>query len=98
MGLPWVKTLTQASGITNLTSFNLYMSEKSILVFSGSPMIIPLICQTLSKEKIFPIIKDEAESARLAGFGVNSYEQKVFVNKNEAERALRIIKSLNIKS
>mgnify|MGYP001186589140 CR=1 FL=1 len=59
------------------------MSEKSVLVYSGSPMVIPLVCGALSNEKIYPIIKDEAESARLAGFGINSYEQKIFVNKME---------------
>ena len=72
------------------------MSEKSVLVYSGSPMVIPLVCGALSNEKIYPIIKDEAESARLAGFGVNSYEQKIFVNKNEVKKALGVINSLNL--
>ena len=72
------------------------MSEKSVLVYSGSPMVIPLVCGALSKEKIYPIIKDEAESARLAGFGINSYEQKIFVNKNEVKKALGVINSLNL--
>jgi|TARA_B100000965_G_scaffold326853_1_gene289493 hypothetical protein len=72
------------------------MSEKSVLVYSGSPMVIPLVCGALSNEKIYPIIKDEAESARLAGFGINSYEQKIFVNKNEVKKALGVINSLNL--
>jgi len=72
------------------------MSEKSVLVYSGSPMVIPLVCSALSNEKIYPIIKDEAESARLAGFGINSYEQKIFVNKNEVKKALGVINSLNL--
>ena len=72
------------------------MSEKSVLVYSGSPMVIPLVCTALSNEKIYPIIEDEAESARLAGFGINSYEQKIFVNKNEVKKALGVINSLNL--
>ena len=72
------------------------MSEKSVLVYSGSPMVIPLVCGAVSNEKIYPIIKDEAESARLAGFGINSYEQKIFVNKNEVKKALGVINSLNL--
>ena len=72
------------------------MSEKSVLVYSGSPMVIPLVCGALSNEKIYPIIEDEAESARLAGFGINSYEQKIFVNKNEVKKALGVINSLNL--
>tara|TARA_Y100000746_G_scaffold57244_1_gene46260 strand:- start:2407 stop:2625 length:219 start_codon:yes stop_codon:yes gene_type:complete len=72
------------------------MSEKSVLVYSGSPVVIPLVCGALSNKKIYPIIKDEAESARLAGFGINSYEQKIFVNKNEVKKALGVINSLNL--
>ena len=80
-----------------MTSFNLHaMLEKSVLIFKGSPMITPLISAVLLNEKIFPIIKDEAESARLAGFGANSFEQKVFVNKSQAKKALKIINSLNL--
>ena len=59
-------------------------------------MVIPLVCGALSDENIFPIVKNEAESARLAGFGVNSYDQRVFVNKNEAKKALEIINSLKL--
>ena len=72
------------------------MSKKSVLVFTGSPMAIPLVCRALSDENIFPIVKNEAESARLAGFGINSYDQRVFVNKNEAKKALEIINSLKL--
>ena len=59
-------------------------------------MVIPLISEALLKEKISPIIEDEAESARLAGFGINSFEQKVFVNKGQVKKALKIINSLKL--
>jgi hypothetical protein len=91
-----VKTLMLIFGIINLISFSCHMSKKSVLVFTGSPMVIPLICGALSDENIFPIVKNEAESARLAGFGINFYDQRVFVNKNEAKKALEVINSLNL--
>ncbi|MBR99723.1 MAG: hypothetical protein CMC57_07145 [Flavobacteriaceae bacterium] len=72
------------------------MLKKSVLVFSGSPMITPLIYRALSDENIYPIVKDEAESARLAGFGINSFDQKIFVNKKQEKKALEIINSLNL--
>ena len=91
-----VKTSTLIFGIINLISFSCHMSKKSVLVFTGSPMVIPLVCGALSDENIFPIVKNEAESARLAGFGINSYDQRVFVNKNEVKKALEIISSLKL--
>ena len=91
-----VKTSTLIFGIINLISFSCHMSKKSILVFTGSPMVIPLVCGALSDKNIFPIVKNEAESARLAGFGINSYDQRVFVNKNEVKKALEIINSLKL--
>ena len=72
------------------------MSKKSVLVFTGSPMVIPLVCGALSDDNIYPIVKDEAESARLAGFGINSFDQKIFVNKKQEKKALEIINSLNL--
>ena len=91
-----VKTSTLIFGIINLISFSCHMSKKSVLVFTGSPMVIPLVCGALSDENIFPIVKNEAESASLAGFGINSYDQRVFVNKNEVKKALEIINSLKL--
>ena len=90
------KTSMLIFGIINLISFSCHMSKKSVLVFTGSPMVIPLVCGALSDENIFPIVKNEAESARLAGFGINSYDQRVFVNKNEVKKALEIINSLKL--
>ena len=91
-----VKTSMLIFGIINLISFSCHMSKKSVLVFTGSPMAIPLVCGALSDENIFPIVKNEAESARLAGFGINSYDQRVFVNKNEVKKALEVINSLKL--
>jgi len=91
-----VKTSMLIFGIINLISFSCHMSKNSVLVFTGSPMVIPLVYGALSDENIFAIVKNEAESARLAGFGINSYDQRIFVNKNEAKKASEVINSLNL--
>ena len=47
------------------------------------------------KKKIFPIIKDESESARLAGFGIsNPTIQQVFLHKDEIEIGEKILEHL----
>ena len=49
----------------------------------------------LSEKKIFPIIKDESESARLAGFGIsNPTVQQVFLHKDEIEIGEKILQHL----
>ena len=46
-------------------------------------------------KKIFPIIKDESESARLAGFGIsNPTVQQVFLHKDEIEIGEKILQHL----
>ena len=50
--------------------------------FTGSIVEVLALKQALSEKKIFPIIKDESESARLAGFGIsNPTVQQVFLHK-----------------
>ena len=41
----------------------------------------------LEENNIFPIIKDESESARLAGFGSAPMMQQVWVAKSDLEKA-----------
>ena len=51
--------------------------------------------QALSEKKIFPIIKDESESARLAGFGIsNPTVLQVFLHKDEIEIGEKILQHL----
>ena len=45
----------------------------------------------LEENNIFPIIKDESESARLAGFGSASMMQQVWVAKSDLEKAKSLI-------
>jgi hypothetical protein len=45
----------------------------------------------LEEHNIFPIIKDESESARLAGFGSPPMMQQVWVAKSDLEKAKSLI-------
>jgi hypothetical protein len=45
--------------------------------------------------KILPVIKDHAESARLAGFASFSLDQEVWVHPDEFDAAHQILKNLS---
>ena len=63
--------------------------------FTGSIVEVLALKQALSEKKIFPIIKDESESARLAGFGIsNPSVQQVFLHKDEIVKGEKILKQL----
>ncbi len=55
------------------------------------------VINELELNSIFPIVKNELESARLAGFGVSSFDQiKLFVFHDEVEKAKNILNKLGI--
>jgi|TARA_B110000046_G_scaffold65935_1_gene73659 hypothetical protein len=61
-------------------------------LYAGSFIVVQLITQNLENEGITPIIKDETESARLAGFGTPAYGfQELFVHTSETSKAEVII-------
>ena len=61
-------------------------------VYSGSFIVVQLITQNLEKEGIRAIVKDETESARLAGFGTPTYGfQELYVHSSEKIKAESII-------
>ena len=63
-------------------------------LYAGSFIAVQLITQNLEKEGITPIVKDETESARLAGFGTSTYGfQELYVHRSEQAKAEVIIKS-----
>ena len=54
--------------------------------------MVQLITQNLEKMGITPIVKDETESARLAGFGTPSYGfQELYVHATEKSKAEAIL-------
>ena len=72
------------------------MSSPSYLhLFSGSSIDVLALRNALAEENISPVVKDEAESARLAGFGQTALlMQRVFVHKDEYDKAKSILKQL----
>lgn len=73
------------------------MSSPSYLhLFSGSSIDVLAIRNALAEENISPVVKDEAESARLAGFGQTApLMQRVFVHEDEYDKAKSILKQLS---
>jgi len=61
-------------------------------IYTGSMIIVQLLASKLEEVGISPVIKDETESARLAGFGASiPGSQEVFVHENELDKAVPIV-------
>ncbi|WP_396633802.1 putative signal transducing protein [Maribacter sp. R86514] len=72
------------------------MDSNYIKVFGGNSIAAHRVELALKENNIEPILKDETESARLAGFGTPLPELvEIFVNKDEEVRALAIITEIN---
>ena len=68
------------------------MESQYSKVYSGSFIVVQLITQNLEKEGIRAIVKDETESARLAGFGTPTYGfQEVYVHSSEKHKAEGVV-------
>ena len=65
------------------------MTIEYVYFFTGSMIESNALASKLSSHNIKFIIKDEQNSANLAGFGVPNYlfSHKVFVYKNDLEKA-----------
>ncbi|MFD1064275.1 putative signal transducing protein [Winogradskyella litorisediminis] len=60
-------------------------------IYGGNFIMVGRVKSELEAAGIIPIIKDEGESQRLAGYGsVNQGFQEVFVNNEELNKALEI--------
>ncbi|HLV69618.1 MAG TPA: DUF2007 domain-containing protein [Xanthomarina sp.] len=71
------------------------MDSSYIKIYTGSFIIAQLIVDKLDAVGISPIVKDETESGRLAGFGssVPGY-QEIFVSEDELDAAVPIVESV----
>ena len=66
-----------------------------IKIFTGNFIVVQLIKQRLEEINISPIIKDDSESGRLAGFGSSvPGMQEVYVHENEIDKAVEIVESV----
>lgn len=63
--------------------------------FSGTFIIVQLVLDRLESVGINAIVKDESESARMAGFG-SSFQgfQELYVSKEELDHAIPIIEAV----
>ena len=61
-------------------------------IFSGNFLLVQVLVTELEKVGITPIIKDESESARLAGFGTFSQGiQDIHVHEDNIDKARAVI-------
>ncbi|APY07395.1 hypothetical protein BWZ20_03355 [Winogradskyella sp. J14-2] len=61
-------------------------------IYEGNFVLITRIKSELESNGINPIIKDEGESQRLAGYGsLNQGFQEIYVNNEELDKALAIV-------
>ncbi|WP_308993618.1 DUF2007 domain-containing protein [Mariniflexile litorale] len=67
-----------------------------IKIYTGNFAVVKRIAMELNTLNINPIIKDQAESAILGGFGGTLAPdfQEVFVHKDELERATEVINNI----
>ena len=61
-------------------------------LYKGSFIVVQMMRRNLENQGINPLIKDERESARLAGFGISNIGiQQLFVHESEVPNATKII-------
>jgi hypothetical protein len=65
-------------------------------LFSGNFIVVQMLRDRLESAGISPIIKDESESGRLAGFGASIQGfQELYVSNEELIKAKAILKEVN---
>lgn len=63
-------------------------------IYTGSFIVVQLMITKLETVGISPVIKDESESGRLAGFGASVQgQQELYVHNDELDKAIPIIQS-----
>ncbi|MDG1929746.1 MAG: DUF2007 domain-containing protein [Flavobacteriaceae bacterium] len=67
------------------------MNDSFTLLCASNVIETQRVKALLEEHNIFPIIKDESESARLAGFGAASMMQQVWVANSDLEKAKSLI-------
>ena len=72
------------------------MSQAYKRLFYGTAMDVAKLCSVLDSTGIVPVVKDQAESARLAGFGTLYTDQEVWVHPDEYEKAREVLLTLEL--
>lgn len=70
------------------------METDYIKVYTGSMVVVQLLIDKLQEIGISPIVKDEMESGRLAGFGASiPFQQELFVHQDELDKAVPVVQA-----
>ena len=70
-------------------------AQKFIKIFTGNAISVLSLRNALEEQNIVAVVKDDSESARLAGFGMVAPSlQEMFVHEDELDQAIKIIESL----
>lgn len=72
------------------------MSQAYKKLFYGTAIDVTRICSVLDTLDIVPVVKDQAESARLAGFGTINTDQEVWVHPDEFSKAREALNELEL--
>ena len=72
------------------------MSRTYKRLFYGTAMDVAKLCGVLDTVGIVPVVKDQAESARLAGFGTLDTYQEFGVHPDEFEKAREIVLEIGL--
>lgn len=69
-----------------------------IKIYTGSFIMVNRLVFELKKVNIIPVVKDQTESARLAGFGGGNFPgfQEVYVNKDELDKAVLVVEETRL--
>ena len=70
------------------------MDSDYLCVFYGNHIDTLNIIFSLKNINISPVVENESESARLAGFGTFEDQKKIYVHRDEYAKAEELIKSL----
>ena len=68
------------------------MHLQYLCVFYGNHIDALNIISSLHEININPVVKNESESARFAGFGIIDHKKKIFVHRDEYKAARELIK------
>ncbi len=69
--------------------------NEHVKILTNSAIVINRIAQILDEEDIPSLIKDNIESARLAGFGTSANNVDLYVYKSDLEKAKKVIKTFS---
>ena len=65
--------------------------EKHVKVITDSAIIINRIAELLKEEGVDSIIKNNVESARLAGFGTQNDNVELWIDESDINKAQKVI-------